>query len=100
MATYTELHTLVATGDITTLRHKIRVAIAIKANTIAKNEQATAEQKAWAVSALRSPQEFDSTILNYIIAEYNAAATSAISGATDEQVQTAVNAAVDTLLGA
>ena len=100
MATYAELHNLVATGDITALRHKIRVATAIKANTISKNGAATAEAKAWAVSALRSPQEFEGTILNFIIAEYNAAAISAISGATDAQVQTAVNQAVDTLLGA
>jgi len=39
-------------------------------------------------------------VLHYIVAEYNGQPVSAITNATDAQVQTAVNAAVNSLLGA
>ena len=97
MATYVELHTLRGSESIATLRQKISVAIAIKANALAKGTP-NATQKAWAKSALAAPEDFQDIVLNYILAEYSASATSAITGATDAQVQTAVNAAVNTLL--
>lgn len=98
MATYLELHTLRGSTDLDTLSHKIRVAIAVKANVLAKASP-TAAQKAFAVAALGNPDVYLSTITNYILADYNTATTAAIVSATDAQVQTAVNAAVDTLLG-
>lgn len=97
MATYLELYALPASTE--TLRQKITVAIAIKANAIAKLATPTAAQKDWARAALKSPAEYLPTVLNYILADYNTATTTAIQNATDAQVQTAVNAAVDTLLG-
>lgn len=97
MATYIELHTLRGSESIAALRQKISVAIAIKANALAKATP-NATQKVWAKSALATPEEFQDIVLNYILAEYNASAASAITGATDAQVQTAVNAAVTTLL--
>lgn len=99
MATYQELHALRGAATTEPLKQKIAVAIAIKANVIAKLQTPTAAQKAWAVSALTDPARDSGTILNYILAEYNAQATSVITGASDANVQTAVNAAVDTLLG-
>ena len=99
MATYTELHALRGSDTLTGLREKINVAIAIKANLIAKSASPTAAAKAWALQALGSPETYQPTVLNYILADYNTATTGQISGATDAQVQTAVNAAVDTLLG-
>ena len=99
MATYTDLHALRGSDTLNPLRQKINVAIAIKANTIAKSASPTAAAKAWATSALGNPESFLPTVLNYILADYNTASTTAISGATYAQVQTAVNAAVDTLLG-
>lgn len=53
MATYIELHTLRGSESIAALRQKISVAIAIKANALAKAAP-NATQKAWAKSALAS----------------------------------------------
>lgn len=100
MATYIELHALRGAATTEPLKQKIAVAIVIKANTIAKSQAPTAEQKAWAVSALSDPSRDVGTVLNYILAEYNAQNTSVITNASDINVQAAVNAAVDTLLGA
>ena len=99
MATYIDLHTLRGSEAIAPLRQRINVAIAIKANALAKAAP-NATQKSWAKEALAAPDNFQEIILNYILAEYNASATSVITGATDAQVQTAVNAAVTTLLEA
>lgn len=97
MATYIELHNLRGSETLATLRQKINVAIAIKANVLAKATP-NAAQGAWAKSALANPDSFQELVLNYILAEYNTATTAVIAAATDEQVQTAVNAAVSTLL--
>ena len=98
MATYTELHALRGATGADVLQQKIAVAICIKANTLSKATP-TVPQKDWAKSALANPEAYVATVLNYILADYNTATTAAIIGATDAQVQTAVNAAVDTLLG-
>lgn len=100
MATYLELYTASGAGVLVDLEKKIVIAIAIKANTIAKSATPTAAQKAWAIEALRTPTAYLQTVLHYILAEYNTATVAVITGATDAQAQTAVNAAVDTLLGA
>lgn len=100
MAAYTDLHALLGSTTLDALRQKIIVAIAIKANVIAKSASPTAAAKAFATAALAEPGNYLPTILNYILAEYNTSTTTAITGATDAQVQTAVNAAIDTLLGA
>lgn len=97
MATYIELHNLRGSETLATLRQKINVAIAIKAKALAKATP-NAAQGAWAKSALANPDSFQELVLNYILAEYNTATTAVIVAATDEQVQTAVNAAVSTLL--
>lgn len=99
MATYLELFDLTSSSTITDLRKKILVAVLIKANAIAESASPSAAAKEWSRAALRDPQSFEQTVLNYVIADNSGASTSAISGASDAQVQTAVNAAVDTLLG-
>lgn len=99
MATYIELHALRGAASTEPLKQKIAVAIAIKANVIAKLASPTLAQKAWALSALADPNKDIATVLNYILAEYNAQSTNVITGASDTNVQAAVNAAVDTLLG-
>jgi len=96
MATYIALFD--AIGTVATLDKQILVATTIKANLLAKATP-NAAQKAFAIAALKDPVSYLPTIRNYIFADYNTAAISAITGATDAQVQTAVNAAVDTLLG-
>jgi|WetSurMetagenome_2_1015567.scaffolds.fasta_scaffold173659_4 hypothetical protein len=99
MASYTELYALNGTVAAEPLRQKVLVALCVKANALAKASP-TAAQKAFAVGALRDPASYLSQVFNYILADYGALTTAAITGATDAQVQTAVNAAVDTLLGA
>ena len=99
MATYTDLHALRGSSTITPLRQKITVAIAIKANAIAKSATPTEAMVAWAKQALATPDQYQELVLNYILAEYNAQTTEVITGATDVQVQAAVDATVDTLLG-
>lgn len=97
MATYQALYDTI--GNAVTLDKQIVVALVIKANVIAKLASPTAAQKAFALQALKDPASYLSTVRNYIFADYNTASISAITGATDSQVQTAVNSAVDTLLG-
>ena len=95
MALYQDLYN----AQLVTLEQQIIVALAIKANTIAKLASPTAAQKAFAIAALRDPKAYLPTLKNYILAEYNTATVAVLAAATDAQVQTAVNAAVDTLLG-
>jgi len=98
MATYAELYAISRDGTQTALTQKIIVALSIKANIIAKLATPTAAQKTFAINALGEPTKYLDTILNYILAEYSASTPTVITGATDAQVQTAVNAAIDTLL--
>lgn len=98
MATYLELHAIRGAAGANSLTQKIAVAICVKANALSKATP-TASQRAWITSALGSPNSYVDLVLNYILADYNTAAVAAITGASDAAVQTAVNAAVDTLLG-
>jgi hypothetical protein len=98
MATYQELHGLRGASGADLLMQKIAVGICIKANLLAKATP-TAAQKEWAKTALANPESYVGLILNYILAEYNTVPVASIVGASEAQVQTAVNAAVDTLLG-
>lgn len=100
MATYSELHALRGSSTANSLKEKIAVAITIKANAISKLATPTAEQKAFAINALGNPNAYLDTVFNYILADYNTYTTDQITGAVDASVQTAVNSAVDTLLGA
>lgn len=99
MATYLELHEFRAAPLSDALKQKITVAIAVKANGIAKLPAPTERQREWAVEALATPSAFTPLLLNYILAEYRSQTTGAIANASDAQVQSAVDAAVDTLLG-
>lgn len=100
MATYFELHDLMSSSSILDLRRRLRVAIVIKCNAVAKAASPTAAAKEWARSALRDPQQYEDMVLRYVLADNAAATTAQITAASDAQVQTAVNAAVDALLGA
>mgnify|MGYP003403154145 CR=1 FL=1 len=99
MATYSELYAVSGNSTLPTLEKQIMVALMIKANAIAKLASPTAPQKEFARTALGDPSIYRQTVMNYILAEYNTATVATIAAATDTQVQTAVNSAVDTLLG-
>lgn len=96
MATYLDLYA--AAGASPDLDKKIMVALTIKANIIAKLPTPTDAQKAFAKATLHDVTAYLTTVRNYIFAEYNTSTVATITGAADSLVQTAVNAAVDTLL--
>ena len=95
MATYAELLSL---WDNIDLFNKIRVAVIVVAEDIRVESGATpkhAERLAWAKSAIASPDTVAVTMRNAVLAQNAGVALSAITGATDAQVKTAVAAAVD-----
>lgn len=96
MATYDEL--IQAAGD-SGLISKIRVACVIAADTIRANGAASELQKAWARKVFNDPETAQREVLWSVLAQNKSAALSAITGATDAQVQTAVDAAVPLLVG-
>lgn len=96
MAAYIALYDAANTP---TLDRQIIVALTIKANATAKAPSPTAAQRTFAIAALENPTSYVTLVRNYIFAEYNMQTISVITNATDAQVQSAVNAAVDTLLG-
>lgn len=96
MASYVALYDA---AGIPQLDKQIQIALVIKANALSKIPTPTVAQKAFIITCLGNPAEYLVTVRNYIFAEYNTALVSALSTATDIQVQTAVNAAVDTILG-
>jgi hypothetical protein len=99
MATYLELHDLVSSPTIGDLRKRLRVAMTIKANAVAAASSPTSQAREWARAALRDPQQFEEAVLRYVVAANASATVSGIASASDAQVQTAVNTAVDTLFG-
>ena len=98
MAIYSDLSAAIGSAQFEPLREQIIMAISVKAYTIAISTTPTAAQVAWAKSALADPGGYLKLLLNYIVAQYNTQTVAVIAAATDAQVQTAVNAAVDTLL--
>ena len=98
MALYTDLNAAIGSAQLEPLREQIVIAISVKAYAIATSATPTAAQVAWAKAALADPASYLKLLLNYIVAQYNTQTVAIIAGATDTQVQTAVNAAVDTLL--
>jgi hypothetical protein len=91
MATYAEL--IQAAGD-SALIDKVRVACVIAADAIRQNGAATAAQKAWARGVFNNPETPQTGLLWAVLAQNKASTLAAILGATDTQVQTAVDAAV------
>jgi len=100
MATYLELAAARGAASSDPLKQKITVAIAVKANLISNDATPSQQLLTWAQSALTSPDQYLWPMLNYIFAQYNASPIATITGASDTQVQTAVNVAVDTIFGA
>ncbi len=96
MATYNELYDLIAD---TVLRNRVTMACLIAAEVI-RNEAANtanhAQRLLWAKTAFENARGESERMLMAVLAQ-NAALTKAqITGATDAQLQTAVNVAVNT----
>lgn len=95
MATYDEL---LLASENAALRNKVRVACIVAAETVRTEAPATAnhaERLAWAKAVFAAPVVEAERMLWAVLAQNKAAALSAIVGATDAAVQSAVDAAVN-----
>ena len=92
MATYDELRDLFGNGA---LRNKVEVACIVAAETVRTEEPPVAARLAWAKAAFRSPRAASENMLMALLAANKDAEVSAITGATDAQIQAKVDAAVD-----
>lgn len=95
MATYAELFDLRTDSS---LRNRIAVAVAIKAQSLIDGESPTAAEIAWANEAIRDPEGKAMTLQNYVLAANANASVSQIQNASDTAVQNNVNKAVDALI--
>jgi len=108
MATYTELSELENNSD---LRNKVRVAIAIAADKIAKGTDTGANfdqtagahdaRKAWVLSenAFDAGSSTAQKFWNAMLAANNSAGVGAITGASDATIQSAVEQVIDIFSG-
>jgi hypothetical protein len=111
MADYLEIQSLEELGSASNLRNKIRVALQVKARSIAVAPKVVGDEpkRAWAIAALSNPQQYEALTLRFIGVSYGVAAPlgilqtglslEQIATAQDADVQVAVNTVVDTLLG-
>lgn len=97
MATYDELRALPGSVDGDTLRRKIEVALAIKAQTLIDGTPTTTQVE-WAAATLTAPYDASGQVLNYLLAKANSFEVSQITGASDSQIQSWTDDAVDALV--
>lgn len=100
MATYSEIVDLLSDPEYQGLKDRTAVAASVKAHAVSQSVTPSTEAKAWAVRALMNPREESEIIIHFVLAaNVNATATQILT-ANDAALQTAVDDAVDTLLGA
>lgn len=95
MATYAELLTA---SENATLRNKIRVAVVVAAEVVRTENAQTANHTArlaWAKRVFEAPAVEADRMMWAVLAQNRAATLAQITGAADDTVQTAVNAAID-----
>jgi hypothetical protein len=95
MATYAEL---LSALDNEALLAKIRVAIWVAADAVRAEDTGTinhANRLLWAKAALQNPDSVAKQMVPIVLAQNRSATLAEIVGATDAQVQTAVNTAVN-----
>lgn len=95
MATYTELFSLINNDD---LHNRLAVAVAIAADGVRTDGAPPANQVArlvWAKEATRNPLDMANRMFWQLIAQNEAAALAAITGASDAALLTAVQTSID-----
>lgn len=95
MATYDELQTLAGSNPHT---GKIERAITIKADLIKDETTPSTERIEWAKSAFADPNRQIKSLWNAMLAANNGLTVTVITGLSDAQIQSGVNAAVDGLV--
>lgn len=89
MATLTEINVLI--GERGALFDKTKAALLIAAEAVRANGSATALQQAWAKKVYSNPALFAESAYFAVLAANNTSTVAQLQGATDTQVQTAVN---------
>lgn len=92
MASLKELFDLSSDSE---LLNRITSAVVIAAEAIRNEDPGSAIRLAWAASAFESPRREARRMLWAMLAAHAGASAENITGASDEQVQSAVNDAVD-----
>lgn len=98
MATYQELFDIASTQDGAALKTKIRVAALVACDVIRQEDAATpnhANRLTWAGRTLVNPGQAAEQLMWAVLAQNRALTVAQITGASDANVQTAVNAAID-----
>ena len=93
MASYTELRDLFNDSE---LSNRVEVAVIVSANSLADN----ASNNAWVAQAYANPTAEAKKVLMAVLATNAGLDVSAIQGATDAALQTAVDTAVSILIKA
>ena len=99
MATLKEIYDFTGSADSSELRNKIVAALVVRSMAIVNDVASTAAQNEFARACLQNPQQYEATAINAIMGEYNLLTIPAISGASDADIQAAVNKLIDSLLG-
>lgn len=102
MASYAELLSIATGPTGQDLRTRLRVAVVVAADVVRAENSATpnhANRLAWARNVLQDPDREAQRMLWAVLAQNRVLSVAVITGASDEAVQTAVNAAIDLLAG-
>lgn len=100
MATYSEIYDLRNDPASLDLRRRVSVAMSIKSQAILDDGASTSLAKTWATETLQTPEARLDSIFNYVLAANKDATTGQITGATDTQIQSNVDTAIDAITGA
>lgn len=98
MATFDEIISLRGTVDYDTLKNRIAVALIVKAKAISDLASPTNAQMALANKAFSEPVHVADSVINYVLAANIGLTLAQIKNASDANIQSAVNTAVDKLL--
>lgn len=97
MATYIELADLSAHPD---LRRKVRVACVIAAQAQLVADPGSAAGRKWGLEVLNDPAGWGDKVLRSVLASNTAFTPAQITGASDANIQTAVDNVVSALVNA
>ncbi len=89
MATYQEIRSLFSDDD---LRHRAEVAVVIAAEVELSASPGSVEGRAWGLKALQDTETWGRKAFILVLAVNKDAPVSAIKGASDTSIQTAVDA--------
>lgn len=98
MATYTELYNIKSDSRYPEWAGRVEFSISVSANTIADDPTSTEGKDAWARDALQNPSGARPGFEQFILAENRSTTVDNIFNATDAQIQTNTDKAVNALV--